>query len=89
MNYTKGPWRYEPGTKTIRTVPGNHWLATLDSWDGAIKHQNDANGIAMAASPTLIQALQLAEATIRRLDRNQSAQGTLDVIRIALAEAGA
>ena len=32
-------WRYEPETKTIRSVPENHWICTFDSWDGADKAQ--------------------------------------------------
>jgi len=28
--------RYEASTQTIRTVPGNHWVCTVDSWDKAI-----------------------------------------------------
>lgn len=41
--------KYEKGTKTIRTVPENYWIATVkdngeivfDSWDGAIKGRVD------------------------------------------------
>ena len=37
--------RFEPSTRTIRSVPENYWIATVkenktlvfDSWDGAIK----------------------------------------------------
>jgi hypothetical protein len=36
--------KYEPGTKTIRSVPENYWVASVkngkvvfDSWDGAVK----------------------------------------------------
>jgi len=50
--------RYEPGTKTIRTVPGNHWVATLDSWDGTIKPDLEAYGHQMAASTEMLDALQ-------------------------------
>ena len=56
--YTPAPWRYEASTKTIRAVPGNHWLATLDSWDGAIDH--NANARLIAAAPALLEALQKA-----------------------------
>jgi hypothetical protein len=38
---TPRPWRYEEGTKTIRSVPSNYWLATMNSFDGAV--DNDAN----------------------------------------------
>lgn len=89
MTYTKGPWRYEPGTREIRTVQGEYRLAELDCCATHVLFQVDANGIAMAATPNLIAALKLAESTLRRLQAIDGAQGTLDVIRIALAEAGA
>jgi hypothetical protein len=54
--HTPGPWRYEPGTKTIRAVPSNYWLATMDSWDGAV--DNNANARLIAAAPDLLAALQ-------------------------------
>lgn len=51
--HTAGPWRYESGTKTIRAVPSNHWLASMDSWDGAVNH--DANARLIAAAPELLK----------------------------------
>jgi hypothetical protein len=60
--HTPGPWRYEAGTKTIRSVPANYWLATLDSWDGAVN--NAANARVMAAAPELLAVLvQAVEAS--------------------------
>lgn len=53
--HTAGPWRYEAATNTIRSVPANYWLATMDSWDGAIS--NDANAKLIAAAPELLAAL--------------------------------
>ena len=52
--HTPGPWRYEEETRTIRAVPSNYWLATMDSWDGAIN--NEANAALIAAAPTLLEA---------------------------------
>jgi hypothetical protein len=49
--------RYEPGTRTIRTVPGNHWVATLDSWDGEIAPHRDAFGRLLTSGPVLLEAL--------------------------------
>jgi len=40
---TPVPWRYEPETKTVRSVPSNYWIASMDSWDGAVTPFNDAN----------------------------------------------
>lgn len=56
--HTPTTWRYEAGTKTIRSVPANYWLATLDSWDGAVKDSTEANGRLMAAAPALLAALK-------------------------------
>lgn len=49
-------WRYEEPTKTIRSVPQNHWIATMDSWDGAEDHA--ANARIIAAAPQLVRALE-------------------------------
>ena len=46
-------WRYEESTKTIRSIPENYWIATMDSWDGAVNH---------AANPRLIAAAPDAHA---------------------------
>lgn len=54
--HTPAPWRYEPGTKTIRSVPANYWIATLDSWDGAVN--NESNARLIAAAPELLAALE-------------------------------
>lgn len=43
VKYTRERWRYEPETKTIRCMPGNHWIAGMDSFDGAVDH-NGGNG---------------------------------------------
>lgn len=53
--YTKGPWRFEESTRTIRSVPENYWLAIVDSWDGAI--DNEANANLIAAAPDMFEAL--------------------------------
>ena len=53
-------WKYEPETRTIRSVPSNHWVASMNSWDGAEDHQ--ANARIIAAAPDLLAALQLVYA---------------------------
>ena len=50
--HTPGPWRYEANTKTIRSVPSNYWIATMDSWDGAVNHT--ANAALIAQAPDLL-----------------------------------
>ena len=57
LNNTKGPWKYEESTKTVRTQKENYWLATVDSWDGAVKDEQPDNGKLMAAAPELLEAL--------------------------------
>lgn len=53
--------RFELSTRTIRTVPGNHWIASSDSWDGAVAHDAAARLMARAfavdaAATALIEA---------------------------------
>ena len=55
-------WRYESETKTIRTVPGNHWVASMDSFEGALNHDKNATLIALA--PELLHVLKLAAAYV-------------------------
>lgn len=63
--HTPGPWRFEESTKTIRAVPQNYWLATMDSWDGAVDHE--ANARLIAAAPDLLEALEeMVEESINR-----------------------
>lgn len=53
--------RFEPSTRTIRSVPENYWLASMDSWDGAVAHDASARILARAfaverAATALIEA---------------------------------
>lgn len=74
--WTKGPWKYEASTKTIRAVPANYWLATMDSWERAVNHE--ANAHLIAAAPLMAEAL---EAAIRWHDSNSLE--TMDVRELA------
>lgn len=65
--HTPGPWLWQPSTRTIRSVPTNYWLATLDSWDGAVKPHNDANGHLMAAAPALAEALRRLDGAVSEI----------------------
>jgi hypothetical protein len=38
------PWSYQPSTKTIRSR-SNHWIATVDSFDGAVDNEANARRI--------------------------------------------
>ena len=64
MEHTKGPWKYEPETKTIRAIPSNYWLASMDSWDGAV--DNEANARLIASAPELLEALREAKQILER-----------------------
>lgn len=49
-------WRYEKATKTIRSIPENYWIASMDSFDGAVDHE--ANGTLIAGAPDLLAICQ-------------------------------
>ena len=54
--HTPGPWRYSPGSNTIRSAKENYWIASIDSWDGQVNNQ--ANAKLIAAAPELLEALR-------------------------------
>jgi hypothetical protein len=54
--HTPGPWKYEVATRTIRSEPANYWLASMNSWDGAVNHE--ANARLIAAAPEMLEALK-------------------------------
>ena len=47
-------WRYEASTQTIRSVPQNYWIASMNSWDRAINHEE--NALLIAKAPTMRDA---------------------------------
>ena len=55
-------WKYEEATQTIRSVPENYWIATMDSWDAAVNHA--ANAKLIAAAPELLEAAKKALALL-------------------------
>ncbi len=94
--HTHGPWKYEEGTKTIRSQKENYWLATMDSWDGAVNNKanaariiacvNACEGINPEAVPNLLEACRL----ISRLADGQGRANLLEVAgmaRLALRKA--
>ncbi len=60
---TPAPWRYEPATETIRSVPTNYWLASVDSWDGAVDHK--ANARIIATAPQGVELARMVEQHFR------------------------
>jgi hypothetical protein len=82
---TYNPWRFEESTKTIRSIPQNHWIASMDSWDGAENHT--ANARLIAAAPDLLAALQdLASFDDWSCHDNQIGFLMRDIARCAIAE---
>lgn len=75
------------------------WFYVFRFEDGAqniiasdLKSREEAEAIALRentrdAAPDLLNALEIAEATIVRLAKTDSANGTLDVVRAAIAKA--
>ena len=66
-------WTYEAATKTIRSVPENYWIASMDSWDGAVNHE--ANSHLIAAAPDLLTALK---ALMREVEESDNARAKND-----------
>jgi len=68
MEHTPTPWKYEPSTKTLRALPSNYWLATIDSWDGAVDNTANAAFIVKAvnAHDKLVKALRDMLAMVER-----------------------
>ena len=69
----------------VATVP-----AGLAQYDPGSRDESPGAAQALAAVPDLLEALELAEATIQRLapDGSRATQGTRDVIRAAYLKAG-
>lgn len=56
-------WKYEAGTKTIRSIPENYWIATMDSCDRAVDNQENAKLI--AAAPELLETLKALSLAVK------------------------
>lgn len=93
--HTPGPWKIDDSGSMIETEhPVNlrgEYEHICDFRPDLAGNINEANARLIAASPTLYDALEMAQATIERLQRHApgSADGTLDVIRKALTKATA
>ena len=76
--HTPGPWTYESSTRTIRSQPTNYWLATMDSWDGAVN--NEANARLIAAAPDLLAALEALQTDLQKR-RDAKYEGSMNARR--------
>ena len=96
--HTPGPWsikvvldEVDQLERQVIAVPiphsiGKH-IAQICTWGGNHDPEANANAHLISAAPGLLEALRLAETTIERLNRHNSADGTLDVVRAAIAKA--
>jgi len=93
--FTPKPWRLEAG-RSIVTGSGSFYLAYGTHPKSGRPNftsfvELDANAHLIASAPELYEALELALATIERLAVRHgpfcSADGTMDVVRAALAKA--
>lgn len=95
MTHTPGPWKVDgyrihtgdeqyPAYRTIAKV---NVVNFGDFW--AVEETAEANARLIAAAPALLEALELAEATIARLTIRHgpfsSTDGTLSIARAAIA----
>ena len=76
--HTPGPWRWEPSHHSVVQPNGDNVL---------VGPSYKANARLIAAAPDLLEAAELARATVERLNRHGSANGTLDVLSAAIAKA--
>lgn len=90
--------KYISGPYSISGIAGdNHILARVDNerrtiaivtgWPGIETQEVEANKRLLAAAPDLLNALEIAVVTIKRLAKTDSANGTLDVARLAINKA--
>lgn len=77
--------RYEHSTKTIRSVPENYWLASIDSWDGAVDHERNAK--IFAASFQMLEALRIARLGAEDIGPLGARQTVISAIDAAIAKA--
>lgn len=82
--HTPGPWEYDEHTKTIRSMPSNYWLASMNSWDGVPDHA--ANARLIAAAPRLLEATQIASQILKD-PLVGSKVLALDVLQAAITQA--
>lgn len=92
MGYTPGPWIFIAPDFIGTDEEDYQTIAYVDDHRNRKQRsasEHIANAYLISAAPKLLEALQLAEATIERLapDGSRATQGTRDVISIAIMEA--
>ena len=68
--HTPTPWKFEESTMTLRSAPSNYWLATFDSFDGAINNKANAAFIVRAVNSheALLEAVKKALKYVQRAE---------------------
>lgn len=88
--HTPTPWAWSASTKTIRSVPTNYWLATMDSFDGAVNNNANAAFIVRAcnAHDQLVAFVaQVASGNTEYDELSAAAAALLEIIAKAKEEA--
>jgi hypothetical protein len=83
--HTPAPWVYEASTRTIRARPSNYWLASMDSWDGAVNHE--ANARLIAAAPELLAAAKACMSPMLAIAPHGVTCEARDMLAAAIAKA--
>ena len=78
--WTNGPWRFETETMTIRSIPGNNWVASMNSWDGQVIDQTLYNGLLIARAPSMADAINAIHDIIDKADENTNIGEALALI---------
>ena len=88
-HYTPGPWHSDAGFITGRFQSDGqvHDICDPRCAPVELSDEMDANARLIAAAPDLLNALEMAVVTIKRLAKTDSVNGTLDVANAAIAKA--
>lgn len=88
-NTTPRPWKWETGSKTIRSVPANYWLATMDSWDGQVNNDANAELIVTAVNSfdAMREALIAAQSEIGRMRQEMFGNNTQGPVQYRITAA--
>ena len=90
--HTPGPWLVneisDESFHSFQVLAKRQEIALVENQFSSVKYDElSANARLIAAAPAMLEALELAEATVVRLERHNSAAGTLHVVRAAIAAA--
>lgn len=89
LTYTPGPWRIADSSE-IHSESGQPVCSIAHEENSNLDSQiANANARLIAAAPDLLNALEIAVVTIKRLAKTDSANGTLNVARAAIVKATA